>query len=82
MKEFCEGLYINMTPSSVAHQRIKGQTEAINGVILIAMKKKLEKAKRAWLDELHGIFWLTCTTPNSGTKDTLFSLAFKGVLVF
>lgn len=40
------------------------------------MKKRLNEAKGAWPDKLPKILWSICTIPNSGTLDTLFSLAF------
>lgn len=55
MQEFYDGLHICMAPSSVAHPRTNDQKEAINGVILAKMKKRLEEAKRGWLNELTGI---------------------------
>lgn len=51
-KDFCECLHIHMTPSLVAHLQTNSQTEAINGVILVAMKKRLKEANEAWPDEL------------------------------
>lgn len=76
MKDFWEGLHIHMPPSSVAHPQTNGQTEAINGVILAAMKKRLNEAKGAWPNELPWLIWSMRTTPNLGMRDTPFSVAF------
>ena len=40
------------------------------------MKKRLEKSKRAWTDELPEVLWSYRTTPRSSTGETPFSLAF------
>lgn len=40
------------------------------------MKKRLAEAKGAWPDKLLGTLWSMRTNPNSGTKDTSFTLAF------
>lgn len=47
MKPFYYSLNIRMTPSLVAHPQKKVQIEAINGVILTAMKKRLGDVKEA-----------------------------------
>ncbi|RVX17599.1 hypothetical protein CK203_003667 [Vitis vinifera] len=53
-----------------------GQTEVINKTILTALKKKLEMAKRKWVDELLGVLWAYQTTPGWPTKTTSYALTY------
>lgn len=41
------------------------------------MKKKVEKAKRAWVDKLSYIFWALRATKKSTTIETLFLLTYN-----
>ena len=41
------------------------------------MKRKLEKAKGKWAEELLGVLWAHKTTRNEATNETPFFLAFK-----
>jgi transposase InsO family protein len=49
-RELLEGLQIRHHFSSVKHPQINGQAEAANKVILNGLKKRLEDAKGAWVD--------------------------------
>lgn len=40
------------------------------------MKKRLEKAKGMWADELPGFLWSYRTTARTSTGETTFSLAY------
>ena len=48
----------------------------INKTILTALKKKLEMAKRKWVDELLGVLWAYQTTPGWPTKTTSYALTY------
>ena len=39
-----------------------GQVEATNKTLLSKLKKRLEKAKGKWVDELPGVLWAYWTT--------------------
>ena len=45
------------------------------------LKTKLEKAKRAWPDELSFVLWSYRTTPRIPTGESPFSLAFRAEAV-
>lgn len=61
----------------MVHPQTNGQKEAIDGVILTIMKKRLDEVKGAWPEELPRILRTMRTTPNSKIKDTsIFSLTF------
>ncbi|XP_015959713.1 uncharacterized protein LOC107483611 [Arachis duranensis] len=53
-----------------------GQVEAANKVILLGLKKRLDKEKGAWDDELASIFWSYRTTVQSSTGETPFHLTY------
>ena len=65
--------FYNSTPS---YPQCNGQAEASNKTILNGIKKKLEKAKGRWVDELSNVLWAYRTTPRKATNETPYSLAF------
>ncbi|XP_028097557.1 uncharacterized protein LOC114297340 [Camellia sinensis] len=62
--------------SSPAYPRSNGQAEASNKVILDGIKKRLEKAKDKWVEELPSVLWAHHTTPRRSTGETPFTLCF------
>ncbi|XP_068504552.1 uncharacterized protein [Phaseolus vulgaris] len=64
------GGYISRTPQT------NGQVESANQVLLRGMKRRLEKAKRTWAEEVPRIVWAYHTTPLSTTKETPFNLVY------
>ncbi|KAK3006034.1 hypothetical protein RJ639_016313 [Escallonia herrerae] len=75
-RSFCEGLSICLRFTSVAHPQSNGQTENMNRSILQGLKRKLDDAKGAWVDELPKVLWAYRTTPHSVTGETPFLLCF------
>ncbi|KAK3024810.1 hypothetical protein RJ639_044120 [Escallonia herrerae] len=75
-RSFCEGLSISLRFTSVAHPQSNGQTENMNRSILQGLKRKLDDAKGAWVDELPKVLWAYRTTPHSVTGETPFLLCF------
>ncbi|XP_025664516.1 uncharacterized protein [Arachis hypogaea] len=53
-----------------------GQVEAANKVILLGLKKWLDKKKGAWADELASFLWSYRTTQQSSTGETPFCLTY------
>ena len=62
--------------ASVEHPQTNGQVESANRVLLRGLKRRLEKAKRAWAEEVLRIVWAYHTTPQSSTMETPFSLVY------
>ena len=62
--------------STLGHPQANGQVEAANKTIKDNLKKKLERLKGAWADELPMVLWAHRTTPKSATGETPFSLVF------
>ncbi|KAK3037084.1 hypothetical protein RJ639_029926 [Escallonia herrerae] len=52
------------------------KTENMNRSILQGLKKKLDEAKGAWVDELPNVLWEYRTTPHSVTGETPFLLCY------
>ena len=50
---------------------------AINKTIINRIKKRLEKVKGKWVEELSNILWANRTTPQKITNETPYSLAFR-----
>jgi len=46
----------------------------VNKVIVNGLKKRLDKARGKWVDELLHILWTYRTTPHRSTRETLFSM--------
>ncbi|KAK3029764.1 hypothetical protein RJ639_038886 [Escallonia herrerae] len=70
------GAEIILISPEVAHPQSNGQTENMNRSILQGLKKKLDEAKGAWVDELPKVLWAYRTTPHSVTGETSFSLCY------
>jgi len=62
--------------ASVEHPQTNGQVESVNRVLLRGLKRRLEKAKGAWAEEVPRIVWAYHTTPQSSTMETPFSLVY------
>ncbi|KAK3001122.1 hypothetical protein RJ639_022192 [Escallonia herrerae] len=75
-RTFCTNLLIDLRFTSVAHPQSNGQTENMNRSILQGLKKKLDLAKGAWVDELSKVLWAYRTTPHSVTGEMPFFLCY------
>ncbi|KAK3036041.1 hypothetical protein RJ639_030742 [Escallonia herrerae] len=62
--------------TSVAHPQSNGKTENMNRSILQGLKKKLDEAKGAWVDELPKVLWAYRTTPHSVIGEMPFLLCY------
>jgi len=62
--------------ASVEHPQKNGQVESANQVLLRGLKRRLDKAKGTWIEEVPRIVWAYHTTPQSTTKETPFSLVY------
>ncbi|KAL5539602.1 hypothetical protein UlMin_044178 [Ulmus minor] len=76
LQSICDRLGIIKVFSSPAHPKSNGQVEAVNKTIKQTLKKKLEKSKGAWVDELPLVLWAYRTSFRVATGETPFSLAY------
>jgi hypothetical protein len=75
-KAFCGQYGIRNYYSTPAYPQSNGQAEASNKTILDGIKKRLDKAKGKWPDELPLVLWASRTTPRRSTGETPYSLAY------
>ncbi|KAL5549419.1 hypothetical protein UlMin_004650 [Ulmus minor] len=76
LRSICRNLGITKIFSSRAHPKSNGQVKAVNKTIKYTLKKKLEKSKGAWVDELPLVLWSYRTSFRTTTGETPFSLAY------
>ena len=62
--------------ASVEHPQKNGRVESANKILLRGLKRRLEKAKGTWAEEVPRIVWAYHTTPQSSTMETPFSLVY------
>ncbi|XP_019170997.1 PREDICTED: uncharacterized protein LOC109166502 [Ipomoea nil] len=62
---------------AVCYPQTNGQVENANRTIVDGLKKKLESAGGAWVEELDAIILAYRTTPRRATGETPFSLAYS-----
>ena len=62
--------------ASVEHPQTNGQVESANRVLHKGLKRRLEKDKGTWAEEVPRIVWAYHTTPQSTTRETPFSLVY------
>jgi len=76
MSKLCTKVGIKQVFTSVEHPQTNGQGESANKILLRGLKRRLEKAKGAWAEEVPRIVWAYHTTPQSSTMETPFSLVY------
>ena len=77
LKEMCQELRIRKLFSTPGHPQVNKQVEVANKTIKDNLKKKLERLKGAWVDELPMVLWAYRITPKEATWETPFSLVFE-----
>ncbi|XP_074326202.1 uncharacterized protein LOC141664173 [Apium graveolens] len=75
-KEYCDDNSIELCLTSIAHPQINGQAEVAIRIILDGLKKRVERSRNTWVDELLPILWAYCTTCKVTTEATPFMLAY------
>ncbi|XP_075633617.1 uncharacterized protein LOC142606102 [Castanea sativa] len=71
---YCCNLGITNRYSTPAYPEGNGQAETVNKVIVNGFKKRLDDAKRKWVEELPHVLWTYWTTPRRSTRETPFSM--------
>ena len=75
-RTFYSELKIKNLYSTPRYPQRNGQAEATNKILLTALKKRLEKAKEKWVEELPGVLWAYRTTLGRPIGNTPFTLAY------
>nr|CAN69047.1 hypothetical protein VITISV_022345 [Vitis vinifera] len=76
---FYLGLNIKNLYSTPHYPQNNRQAEATNKTLLNALKRKLERAKGKWMDELPGVIWAYRTTSRRPMGATPFTLAYGAI---
>ena len=76
-RRYCGELGITNRYSTPAYPQGNRQAEAINKVIMNGLKKRLNDAKRKWVEELPHVLWTYRTTPHRSTGETPFSMTYR-----
>ena len=74
--KLCTEVGIKQVFASVEHSQTNGQVESASRILLRGFKRRLEKAKGTWAEEVFGIVQAYHTTPQSTTGETPFSLVY------
>ncbi|XXG90595.1 hypothetical protein AAC387_Pa12g2323 [Persea americana] len=75
-KSFYQEYGIRNVYSTLAYPQSNGQAEISNKVLLDGIKKRLDRAKGRWAEELPSVLSAYRTTPMRSTSATPFSLAY------
>lgn len=76
LEAFLKELGIQHRKTLVAHPQSNGQVEVTNKALLNGIKRRLDKAKGRWPEELFSVLWAYRTTPRTTTGDSPFRLAY------
>jgi len=74
--KLCIELGVKQVFASVEHPQTNRQVKSANRVLLRGLKRRLDKAKGTWAEEVPRIVWAYHTTPQSTTRETPFSLVY------
>ena len=80
-RKYYSDLGVKNRYSTPAYPQGNGQAEAINKVIVNGLKKRLDDAKRRWVEELPHILWTYQPTPRKSTGETPFSMTYGAKVV-
>jgi hypothetical protein len=75
-QDYLRNVGIKQSFTSVEHPQANGLAEAANRVILRGIRRRLDKAKTQWAEELHAVLWDYRTTPHSTTGESPFRLMY------
>ena len=75
-RRYCCELGIRNRYLAPAYPQGNGQVEAVKKVIVNRLKKRLDKTKGRWVEELPHVFWTYRTTSHWSTRETLFSMTY------
>ncbi|XP_074348963.1 uncharacterized protein LOC141687851 [Apium graveolens] len=75
-KEYYDDNNIELHFTSVAYPQANEQEEVVNRIILDGLKKRVERSRNTWADELLLILWAYCTTCKVTIEATPFMLAY------
>ncbi|XP_074374336.1 uncharacterized protein LOC141714733 [Apium graveolens] len=80
-KDYYKDNDIELHFTSVAHPQANGQVEVANQIILDGLKKRFERLRNTWVDELLHILWAYRTSCKVAAEGTSFMLAYGAEVV-
>jgi len=75
-QDYLRNIDIKQSFTSVEHPQANGLAEAANRIILRGIRRRLERAKTKWVEELHEFLWAYRTTPHFTTGESPFRLTY------
>ncbi|XP_074326700.1 uncharacterized protein LOC141664647 [Apium graveolens] len=75
-REYCDDKNIELRFTSVVYPQENGEAEVSNRIILDGLKKRVERSRNTWVDELLPILWAYRTTCKVTTEAIPFMLAY------
>ncbi|KAL0427703.1 UNVERIFIED_CONTAM: hypothetical protein Slati_2945100 [Sesamum latifolium] len=76
LQEWCRGLHVKQRFTSVAHPQSNGQVEVTNRILVLGIKRRLERVGGNWAEELTSVLWAYRTTPRGSTGESPFALVY------
>ncbi|XP_057775272.1 uncharacterized protein LOC130994251 [Salvia miltiorrhiza] len=76
IEDFCSRMDIKQRFVSVAHPQANGQVELANRTICEGIKKRLERSRGRWAEELDTVLWASHTSPKTATGEASFTLVY------
>ncbi|XP_057785414.1 uncharacterized protein LOC131002940 [Salvia miltiorrhiza] len=76
IEDFCSRMDITQKFVSVAHPQANGQVELANRTICEGIKKRLERSRGRWVEELDTVLWALRTSPKTATGEAPFTLVY------
>jgi len=71
-----KNICIKQSFTFVEHPQANGLAEAVNRVIFRGIRRRQDKAKTNWVEELHTVLWAYRTTPHSTIGESPFRLTY------
>ncbi|KAL0439424.1 UNVERIFIED_CONTAM: hypothetical protein Slati_2425400 [Sesamum latifolium] len=76
IQDWCAGLHIKQRFTSVSHPQANGQVEVTNRILVQGIKKRLDRTRGTWVEELTSVLWSYRTTPSGSTGESPFTLVY------
>ena len=76
VRDLCDQFGINKDFSAPYHPQSNGQVEAVNKIIKVTLKRRIDTLKGRWAAELPLVIWSYHTTAKTAIGETPFSMEY------